>query len=154
RGSVRDAHAGSVGRCTGERCAGPGWRPKSPYRGSTRGRSPTRAFVLGPSAAAAVGTGDHLEQVAVGIPPVDTTTAVVVIDLTGTGEARIGPEVQAPFADAAEDRVELGLVDQKCVVLRGDVAIDLVVVQRDPVADLDHEERTEARRRRQPQHVG
>jgi hypothetical protein len=90
----------------------------------------------------------------VGIVEVDAAAAVVVIDLTRSALARVGPMVEAAFDDPAEDLVELVLSDQERVVLRGNRVIGLVVVEREAVVDVNDEEGTEASRSREAQDLG
>jgi hypothetical protein len=76
-------------------------------------------------ATTAVGTGDDLEEVAVGILEVHAAATVVVVDLAGLCLARVGPVFQPPLTDAPEDVVEVVLADQEGVMLGGDLAVDL-----------------------------
>jgi len=57
-----------------------------------------------PLAAAAVGPGDDLQQVAVGVFEVHAAAAVAVVDRPALGLAGIGPVGQLLVADAAERR--------------------------------------------------
>src|SRR5205807_1539008 len=101
-----------------------------------------------------VRAGDDLEQVAVGVSEVHAATTVVVVDLARSAERRVGPVVEPPLGDPTEDLVELVLADQERVVLRRDLALDVVVVERHLVADLDDAKGPEARRRLQPEDLG
>src|SRR6185312_12608198 len=88
----------------------------------------------------AVGLGDQLEQVAVGILEIDAAAAPVMVDLAGPFLVRAGPVGQAGLLDAPEGGIELGIVDQEGVVrsahvLRGDE------VQGDAVTGLYRPER-------------
>src|SRR5215510_11117438 len=100
------------------------------------------------SPAAAVRAGQKLEQVTVGVLEVHAATPVVVVDLAPSGLAGVGPVVEMSGAHAGEDVVELLLADEESVVLRGDVVVALVKIERDVVVDLDHEERAEGDGRR------
>jgi hypothetical protein len=73
----------------------------------------TRVDGLHPLAATAVGPGDHLKVVAVGIAEVNAPPAVIVVDLARPAAARIRPVVEAPILDASEDSVEVRLTDQE-----------------------------------------
>src|SRR5207253_10438304 len=79
--------------------------------------------------AAAVGAGDDLEEMTVGVAEVDPTAPVVVIDLARPHLAGVGPVVQPPLFDTAEDRVEVVLADEERVVLGHDLGTGLVVVE-------------------------
>jgi hypothetical protein len=93
--------------------------------------------------ATAVGAGDDLQVVAVGVAPVDPAAAVVMVDLAGLVVARVGPVRQSARADAAEDGVEFGFADEERVVLPVHLAAHAHEVEGDPVVDLDPEERPE-----------
>src|SRR5437879_6941798 len=102
----------------------------------------------------AVRSGDDLQQVPVRVAEVHAATPVVAVDLALPVETRIGPVVESAPRDPPEDLVEIVLVYQERVVLRGDLAVDIVEVQRYAVAGLDHEERSEGGRRLQPEDLG
>src|SRR5215813_4094420 len=55
--------------------------------------------------AVAVGVGDYLHHVTVGVLEIDAATAVQMIDLAGLGTPRIGVITDAPSANAGERRV-------------------------------------------------
>jgi hypothetical protein len=74
----------------------------------------------GSAGGAPVGSGDDFQVVAIGVGKVDTAPAITVVDLAGTVAHGVGPVLEAAFADAAEDGVEIGLTDQEGVVLRPD----------------------------------
>ena len=57
----------------------------------------------------AVGVGDYLHHVTVGVFEIDAATAVQMIDLAGLGTPRIGVITDAPSADAGECRVKFGV---------------------------------------------
>ena len=61
----------------------------------------------------------------------------------GSAARRVGPVLEPALADAAEDGVEVVFADQERIVLRGDLAVGLVEVERDAVVELDDEERPE-----------
>src|SRR5690349_10351492 len=101
---------------------------------------------LGPAGglgAAAVGAGEQLEQVAVGVLEVDTAATVPGVDHVGLAAPGIGPVRQVLLADPAERGVELLLPDQEGVVLGGYGAAGLGEIQRHAVVGLDHEEMAE-----------
>ena len=52
----------------------------------------------------------------------------------------VASAVTPPLTDAAEDRIEVVVADEERVVLRSDLRVGLVVIERDAVAGLDHEE--------------
>src|SRR3981081_522854 len=81
------------------------------------GRSPARgrSNLLGP---VAVGVGDYLHQVTVGVVEIDAATTVEMIDLAGLGAPRIGVIPDALSADTGERRVELGVADKEGVMPR------------------------------------
>src|SRR5215475_11793508 len=83
----RDAPAGRSGRAA--------MRP--PRAPDSRSRIP---------AAAAIGAGDDLEQVTVGVFEVEPAAAVVAIDLPPRRLTGIGPVGKLPVADSCEDLVE------------------------------------------------
>ena len=67
----------------------------------------------------------------------------------------IGPVVEPPRLDAAEDLVELLLAHEERVVLQlRSIAVGVEEGERDLVADLDVEERAEGLRRRQAEELG
>src|SRR5215475_1951859 len=61
----------------------------------------------------AIGTGDDLEQMALGTPKIDAPAAIVPVDLAGTAAVELRMEGDATCLDAGEGSVELGLADQK-----------------------------------------
>ena len=58
-------------------------------------------------------TGDHLQKVPVRVLEIKAAPAVVMIDLTSLPLRRIGPVGKRPFANPAEDFVELSLADDE-----------------------------------------
>src|SRR5262249_18474523 len=64
------------------------------------------------------------------------------------------PVFKAARADAPEDLVELFVADQKRVMLGGNLAIGLMEVERDAVAERYHEKRSKACRCRQAEDAG
>jgi ABC transporter DrrB family efflux protein len=104
--------------------------------------------------AAAVGAGEDLQQVPVGVFEVQAAAAVAVVDGLALGPARIGPVGQVPLPDAVVGGVELDLADQERVVLRGDRAGGLGEIEGDVVVRLDHQEVAEAGRRGQAEDLG
>ena len=105
-------------------------------------------------AAAAVGAGEELEQVAVGVLEVDAAAAVPVVDHAALAPARVGPVRQVPLADPAEGGVEFLLPYQERVVLGVYLAAGLGEVQGDAVVGLDDEEVREAGGRGQTEDAG
>src|SRR5205085_5101837 len=80
--------------------------------------------------------------------------AVPPVDLSAPRLARVGPEVEAALADATEDRVELALADEERVVLRRDLVVGRMEVERHVVVDADDVEGPEARGRRPAEDFG
>src|SRR6266699_755726 len=80
-------------------------------------------------AAAAVGAGEELEQVAVGVLEVHAAATVPAVDRAALGPPRIGPVRQVLFADPAEGGVELLLPHQERVVLGGYLVAGLREIQ-------------------------
>ncbi len=72
-----------------------------------------------PAGPAPIGPRYHFHVVAVGIGEVDAP-AIVVVDFAGAASHRIGPVCKTLRADAADDGIEIGVVDQEGVVLRLD----------------------------------
>src|SRR4051794_7019360 len=89
------------------------------------------------SGARAVGAGEELEEVAVGVLEVDAPPAVLVVDLAQAAAHRIGPVVEVEVLDAAEALVELLLGHEEGVVLAGEVAGRVCVVEVHAVAEVD-----------------
>src|SRR5262249_23958780 len=79
-------------------------------------------------AAAAVGSRDRFENMAVGILEVDPAAAIPLVDLVALAETRIRPLGPGAFPNAREDLVEFGLGYQKSVMLRNDVPLDASVL--------------------------
>jgi hypothetical protein len=89
--------------------------PATPSARSARSPARGRSNLLGP---VAVGVGDYLHQVTVGVVEIDAATTVEMIDLAGLGAPRIGVIPDALSADAGERRVELGVADKEGVMPR------------------------------------
>jgi hypothetical protein len=87
----------------------------------------------------------------VGVVEIESAAAVVGVDLPWLGLGGIGPVVEAARRHAGEDRVELGIADEKGVVLQRRLSVLLVEVQRGAVVEHDHQEGPEADGRRPPQ---
>jgi hypothetical protein len=100
-------------------------------------RDLSQGFGFGP-----VWAGDDFEIMAVfGVFPVDTSTAVVVVDLAGEASGWVGPVIETFGFDAGVGGVELDVADQEREVLRGDLAVwPVCMVERDAVAHVDHKE--------------
>ena len=76
----------------------------------------------------------------VGVVPVDTSAAIVVIDLAWCVARWIGPMLDALGRDTSVGGVELVLADEKCQVLwREGVAAPVRVVERDAVTHVHDE---------------
>ena len=101
--------------------------------------------------AAAVRSGDDLQQVAIGVVEVDPAPTVPSVDPIAFFAEGVGPVGEALFENAGEYCVEFVLVYLEGVVLRRDFAVGLDKVQRGVVAHLDHCKRAEHRVRRQAQ---
>src|SRR5262245_30462416 len=84
---------------------------------------------------------------------VHAASAEVVIDRAGLALRGIGPVREPARANAAEDRVELGLADQKRVVIRLDLLLALHEVEAHAVVGGDHGEVAEARRSRKSENL-
>jgi hypothetical protein len=61
----------------------------------------------------AVGSGDDFEQVTVRIFEVDAAATVVVVDLSGSLQERVGPVREPSLADAPEHAVEVVFPDEE-----------------------------------------
>ena len=90
----------------------------------------------------------------VGVEEVRPTPSIAVVELPGLGPAGIGPVLQTPGADAAEDLVEFRIADEEGVVLRGDGPVGSGEVKADAIGDFYGSEMSEVPGDRQPQHVG
>src|SRR5262249_5194386 len=66
--------------------------------------------------AAAVRAREDLEQMAVWILEVHAAPAIAPVDLAGAALAGVGPVLEPPLANPAEDLVEIVLADQEGVV--------------------------------------
>jgi len=80
---------------------------------------------------------------AVGILEIYPAAAVVPVDFTSTVLARVGPILEPSTTDAGEDLVEVVFAYEKGIVLRGNLAVVFVEVERDTVVELDDEHRSE-----------
>lgn len=107
-----------------------------------------------PSTAAAVGPRDDLQEVAVGVVPVDAPPSVVVVDATCLLVRRVRPVRQPARVNAPEDPIELFFADEEGVVLDGEVLVGDDVGQGHMVVELDIPERPEPYRRRAAEHLG
>src|SRR5581483_11675614 len=130
--------------------------PRGGGQGCCRSRSAGSGAAAGVESgtAAAIGAGDELEHVAVGVLEVDAAAAVVVVDHAGLTPAWVGPERQVLRADPAEGGVELFLLHQEGVVLGRYLAAGLGKVQGYAVVGLDDEEVPEAGGRGQAEDAG
>jgi len=61
----------------------------------------------------------------------------------------ISPVTKAALLDAREDAIKVLFADQKGIVLRRNLAVLLIEIQRHAVINLYHQHRPERRRRRQ-----
>ena len=105
------------------------------------------------SSAAAIGTGEDFEQVAVRILKVKATAAVSRVELAGMALPWIGPVGEMAFLDAMPDPIELALADEECIVLRVDFAGRIDVVERHLVVELYADKRPEGHGSRQFEEV-
>ena len=106
------------------------------------------------TATAPVWARDHFEIVAVGIGKIDPASAVVMIDLARAATSRVGPVLETPLAEAAEDSIEISLGNQESVVLWLDWSIGGPEIERHSVVEFDHLEGAEPDWRRQPKYLG
>src|ERR1700757_1842167 len=121
------------------------WRPcgaPSPARG--------RSDLLRP---VAVGVGDYLHHVTVGVVEIDAATAVQMIDLAGLGAPRIGVIPDALGADAGERRVELGVADKERVMPRSEL-FARIEIEGHAVRCLDRDEMAPFRPRLKIEDIG
>ena len=109
--------------------------------------------MLCPEAAAAVGSGQYLQIVAIGVFEIDAAAIVPMIDPAWLPVERIGPDGQAAFGDAGEDGIELGFRNLEGEMARSDLAVRLEKIERG-VADLDDGEMTEPARRLEAEQLG
>ncbi len=79
--------------------------------------------------AAAIRTGNDLQQMSVWIIEIEAPPVVPVIDRVGLSVKRVRPIGNPALAKAREDSVELILADQKGKVARGDIALGLDEIQ-------------------------
>src|SRR5690606_20743120 len=79
--------------------------------------------------------GDHLEVMAARVVPVHASSAVVAVDLERALVRGIRPIREPARTDALEDRVELRLADQECVVLDRYGFVGILEVERHAVVD-------------------
>ena len=66
----------------------------------------------------------------IGVGKVDPAPAIVMIDLAGAAMQRIGPMLETPVADAAEDSVKIRFANQEGVVLWSDRAVGIGEVEQ------------------------
>src|SRR6185312_10481777 len=114
-----------------------------------------RGFYEGPapagnrwSIAAAVGSGENLEQMAVRVFPVQTAAAIAAVDLAGAALSGVGPVLCSARANAAEDLVEFGLAHQEGIMLAANLAVRAHEVERYTVVHIHCVERSVVRRHR------
>src|SRR5262245_64546928 len=81
-------------------------------------------------AATAVGASQNLQQVTAGVFEVDAAPVVPTVDLVALLFMRIRPIGQIARTYTSEDLVKLDLAHQEGVVLRGDLAVCLHIVER------------------------
>ena len=117
---------------------------------------PLRAEALWALSAAAVWAGDDFEPVTVGMSPVQTAAAVMMVDLGFALGAGIRPEVEIPLLDTDPDLVELVLGDEERVVDPRYLVLfaDIHEVDAHTVTDFDDLEVTELCRRGKTEHFG
>jgi hypothetical protein len=107
---------------------------------------------LGP---AAVGAGDDLEVVPVGVVEVQPAPTVLVIGLSGLLVTGIGVIGDGALTEAFVDAVEVVLADQERIVRRGDRLVAYgQIVELDAVGGFYGQERPVGRADTQPQDGG
>jgi hypothetical protein len=129
--AYRDLAVGEPVYTLGTPAAGPGLR---------------RAFS---AVSATVRTGDDLEEVPVRIVPVNTSAAVIPVDLARSRMTRIGPIWQISRANTRKDFVELGVADDESVVLARNLSVNLHEVERHSIFHLYAVKGPEPMRRRE-----
>jgi hypothetical protein len=77
-----------------------------------------------------------------------------MIDLARPATPRVRPILEASFADAAEDGIEIDLGNQESVVLWLNRSIGGREIQRHPIVELYHFEGAEPDWRGSPQYLG
>ena len=85
---------------------------------------------------------------AVGIGEIEPAAAIPAVDFAGAPAGWIGPIVEISFADSIENRIEVRLADEECIMLRRDLAVGFVKIQGYAVVEPDNMERPKRRRRR------
>jgi hypothetical protein len=159
-GAVDGGHRAVVVLDLGGELAGDEDLPAGDAAGADAARTSTRwsprGRALRPSWSvrrpATVGHREDLEDVPVGVEPVEPAAAVPGVDLLCHPAFGIGPVREPAVEDPAVDLVEGGVVDEERVVLR--VHRALQEVQGDVVRHLHHGERPEGRRGREPEDAG
>src|SRR5258708_6820582 len=105
------AAARTVHRPRARRCGRPSsWSP-------ARNRARAGSSLVG----GAVGCGDQLEQMPIGILEIDATAAVVMIDLARALLVRAGIDLDAVLLEAGEAFVGLPVVAHGVVMLQGGI---------------------------------
>lgn len=110
--------------------------------------------VLRRQAVTAIGDGQDLEKMMIGVSEIDGTTSVIGIDLTSLGTERIGPELDAALLHTIQDQIKVGLADEKSKMLPDDLFVRRIKeVQGGAVIHADHLKAMERRWRRQPKNL-
>ena len=78
----------------------------------------------------------------IGVFEIHPAAAVVAVDLARLALARVGPVFEPSLANAAEDLVEFFFTNQESVVPRRDLAINLVELEGNAVAEFNDEEQS------------
>src|SRR5688572_17776337 len=90
----------------------------------------------------------------VGIEEIDPAAAEMMVDLAFLRPRRVGPIFEALALDPPEPGVELLVADQESIVLPGDLAVLLIIIERHAVLEDDDQEVEKAACRRQAEDVG
>lgn len=103
-----------------------------------------------PSAAAAVGSRDDLEQMPVRVLEVDPAPAIVMINFARFAARRIGPVRLPALANASEDLVKLAFADEERKVAGVDLVLPFHEIQTDAIRRRHDLERSKRDGRGQP----
>src|SRR5882672_3451133 len=74
---------------------------------------------------------------------INPAAAVVAVDFAGAAQTGVGPMRKTLRTDAGERSIEVFFADQERIVLGGDFAFGLVAIERDAVAQFDHQKWSE-----------
>jgi hypothetical protein len=92
---------------------------------------------------------EDFQQMTVGAVEIETAPAVAAIDFASASLARVSPILKPALANAAEDGIEVVFVDQESVVLKRNVSVDLIKIERRSVVERNDHKWAEAGRRGQ-----